>query len=113
MSAHRHTEADVDAILRAEIADLLRKSGKPLPALSDGTKLDADLGLSSLDVTTLIVALTARLDAPDDDLTEVEVATVGDLRRAFRPSAAPRPAPQDDALAASRRRAEARRAPRG
>ena len=79
---------DVDAIVRAELTALLTKTGRAVPALADDLKLDADLGLTSLEVTTLLVAVTARLEAAQaaDVMTDVDIATVGDLRRAVRPS---------------------------
>jgi acyl carrier protein len=110
MSPHDRREDDVDAIVRAELTAVLEKSGKPLPALADDLRLDADLGLTSLDVTTVIVALTDRLDGAGAAATpDVEIATVGDLVRAFRVSAAGATDAASDPVAASRRRAEARR----
>ena len=111
MSHDDHGTSDIDAVVRGELAALVQKAGKPVDGLTDDLRLDADLGLSSLDVTTLLVALTERLDPTRGNAVteEVDIATVGDLRRAFRPSAAGRPDEERDALAASRRRAEARR----
>jgi hypothetical protein len=112
MAGDRYTPDEVDAIVRAELLELVSKSGKPVPVLADDLRLDADLGLSSLDVTTLLVALTDRIDpALGETVTsDVDIATVGDLRRAFDPAASRRTADEGGALAASRRRAEARRA---
>lgn len=103
---------DVDAVVRAELTALLTKTGRAVPALADDLKLDADLGLTSLEVTTLLVAVTARLEAAQaaDVMTDVDIATVGDLRRAVRPSTPAGVHDESDTLAASRRRAEARRA---
>jgi hypothetical protein len=100
-----------DLVLREELAQVLKECGKAVPRFSDDLRLDADLGLTSLDVTTLLVRLTAHLDAPaaQQMMAETEIATIGDLRRAFQPPSAGPSAGEDD-LAASRRRAEARRA---
>ena len=100
---------NIDDLVRAGLGRILEKAGKPVPVLTDEVRLD-ELGVTSLDLTTLIVELTARLGIDDDGSAEAEVATVGDLRRIFLPGA---PAPtqmSSDPLAATRRRAEARRA---
>jgi acyl carrier protein len=111
MSRDGQREENVDAAVREELAQALRENGKPMPALADDLRLDADLGLSSFDVTTLLVRLTARLDAQHAEqiMADTEIATVGDLRRVFRPAEGGVSADRDQ-LAASRRRAEARRA---
>jgi len=100
-----------DAVVREELAQVLQECGKAVPFFSDDLRLDADLGLTSLDVTTLLVRLTAHLDAhaAEQMMAETEIATVGDLRRAFQPTPAG-PSTAEDDLAATRRRAEARRA---
>jgi acyl carrier protein len=99
-----------DAVVRQELVEVLRECGKVVPVLSDDLRLDADLGLSSMDVTTLLVRLTARLEAHEAEqmMSDTDIATVGDLFRAFRPG--DHRGSRADDLAASRRRAEARRA---
>ena len=106
----RDSGPNVDALVLDGIATLLRKSGKDVPVLTDDQRLD-DLGLTSLDVTTLLVELTERLGpaAADSGATEVDIATVGDLRRALAPGANAGADIAGDTLAATRRRAEARR----
>jgi acyl carrier protein len=100
---------NVDELVRDGLVRILQKSGKTVPVLSDDVRLD-ELGVSSLDLTTLIVEITARLGIDDDGRAEAEVATVGDLRRVFLPDAGARAESVSDPLAATRRRAEARRA---
>jgi acyl carrier protein len=112
MSRDGQPHDGADAVVREELLQLLRECGKEQPLLSDDLRLDVDLGLSSLDVTTLLVRLTARLDAhaAGQMMADTEIATVGDLRRAFRPALGGSARDGLDALAASQRRAEARRA---
>ena len=108
MSREPHLE--IDKLVNEGLAALLLKSGKTVPILTDDLRLD-DLGLASIDVTTLIVDLSRRLgsDTVDTGATELEIATVGDLRRVFAPGAGAGANTTSDLLAASRRRAEARR----
>jgi acyl carrier protein len=111
MTRDEHTDDETDTVVRTELAALLKKTGIPLELLTDELRLDEDLSLSSLDLTALLVTLTERLGFTGDVTTDVDIATVGDLRRAFRRSDGP-PDAQSDTLMASRRRAEARRAGR-
>ena len=100
---------DVERAVQAEILRLLEQQGKPGAAVSAGDSLSDMLGLTSLDVVELIVALNARLGIdPFKQRAFTEIRTVGDLVSAYRVPAAAGLA--DGELAASRRRAEARRA---
>jgi hypothetical protein len=105
-------EQAANAIVREELATMLRECDKTVPLLTDDLKLDADLGLASFEVTTVLVRLTAHLDtrAAEQMMAETEIATVGDLRRAFQASRGASVSVERDGLAASRRRAEGRRA---
>jgi hypothetical protein len=80
---------------------------------ASGLRLEADLGLSSLDVAEIVADLDARLSSPAHDrLPIADLRTVGDLCLACRcrllgePPSSTEP---DALLAASRRRGEARR----
>ena len=101
-----------DAMVHHELERTLRECGKAVPVLADDLRFDADLGLSSLDVTTILTRLTASLDTKRAELmmTGSDIATIGDLRRAFRAACAGGVSGEREELAASRRRAEARRA---
>ena len=101
-----------DAMVRDALEQVLRECGKAMPVLADDLRLDADLGLSSFDVTTMLTRLTACLDAEraGQVMAETDIATVGDLRRAFRAAFDGGVSGERDELDASRRRAEARRA---
>ena len=54
---------DVERAVRAEILRLLEQQGKPGVGVSADDSLSDTLGLTSLDVVELIVALNARLGA--------------------------------------------------
>jgi len=101
-----------DATVNDALEQVLQESGKAAPRLTDDLRLDADLGLSSLEVTTVLTRLTAGLDARRAErmLAGADIATVGDLRCAFRAAVDGDVGGGRDDLAASRRRAEARRA---
>ena len=105
----RDARVNVDDLVRGGIVRILQKSGEAVPVLSDDMRLD-ELGVTSLDLTTLIVEITSQLGIDDDGRAEAEIATVGDLRRVFLPSASGRAETAADPLAVTRRRAEARRA---
>ena len=103
-----------DAIVDDTLEQVLREMGKSAPALTDDLRLEADLGLSSLDVTTVLTRLTARVDTRRAELmmSGSDLATIGDLRSAFRAACNGAVRGEHEDLAASRRRAEARRAAR-
>lgn len=105
----RDERMNIDDLVRAGLARILQKAGKAVPAFTDDARLD-ELGVTSLDLTALIVELTGRLGIEDDGAAEAEIATVGDLRRVFLPGAPAATQMVSDPLAATRRRAEARRA---
>ncbi len=101
-----------DAMVHDAVEQVLRESGKAMPVLADDLRLDADLGLSSFDVTTMLTRLTACLDKEraEQMLAGADIATMGDLRRAFRAACDGGVSGERDEVEASRRRAEARRA---
>jgi len=111
MPEHRDPSRDIDSLVRAELAQIFRETGRERYDPSDTDRLDFDLGLSSLEVTTLLTRLTSRLDEASARrvMAETDIATFGDLCRAVQTGySAATPAPDDD-LAASRQRAAARR----
>jgi hypothetical protein len=101
-----------DAMVHDAVTQVLRENGKAVPVLVDDLRLDGDLGLSSLDVTTVLTRLTAGLakERAEQMMAGADIATVGDLRRAFRGAFDGGASSEREELAASRRRAEARRA---
>lgn len=107
--------AGVDArtVVREEIGRLLDELGRTLPRPpSDQDRLDADLGLSSLEVTTVLSRLAGRLELKGAErlMASTDLATVGDVSRAFlAATGGSAPTGPPDPLEASRRRAAARR----
>lgn len=98
----------VESAVRAEIHRVLDMQGNPIERVSAADSLSDTLGLTSIDLVELIVALNARLRVdPFRERAFTELRTVGDLFRAYGTSPAGRD--PDAELVASRRRAEARR----
>ena len=112
MSSNEPRRTDSDAVVRKEIVQFLRENGKEPSTLADDDRLDGDLGLSSFDVTSLLVRLGARLDALGAErlMTSTDMGTVGDLCRAFWATLGGGTEAGVDDLMASRRRAASRRA---
>jgi acyl carrier protein len=99
---------EVEHAVRDEILRLLEEQGRPPIRVTSGDSLGDALGLTSLDVVELTVALTARLGVdPFRRRAFTEMQTVGDLVGAY--TAARTGGEQDVELDASRRRAEPRR----
>ena len=75
------------------LSELISKmTRRGAPALNEGTRLDSDLGLSSMDRVELMSALEDRYQI---DLSETRfnaIRTVGDLERMLRRESAPTPA---------------------
>jgi acyl carrier protein len=78
--------ARVEAIVHEQIHAILREQSRDVPKLSAKDKLSDTLGLSSLDLATLISELELALDAdPFAELVPVtSLRTVGDLVQAYR-----------------------------
>jgi acyl carrier protein len=104
--------ADVAAIVRAELANRLRRrAGDPPVAIGAADAL-ADLGVGSLELLELADALESALAVNpfDGDVSLTEMRTVSDLCAAYQAAVDGTPPPgNDDLLASSRKRAEARR----
>lgn len=112
MSSNEPRRTDSDAVVLEELVQFLRENGKEQLALTDGDRLDGELGLSSFDVTSLLVRLAARLDISGSErlMASTDMATVGDLCRAFGVALGEETETGPDELMASLRRAASRRA---
>jgi acyl carrier protein len=98
----------VERAVRAEIYRVLQTQGKGIERVSLADSLSEALGLSSLDLLELVVALNERLGAdPFHERAVTEVRTVADLVDAYVGGRGD--GDSDEVLAASRRRAAARR----
>lgn len=76
----------IEAIIQEQIRAILAEQSRNIPKLSAKDKLSDTLGLSSLDLATLISELELALDAdPFAELIPVtSIRTVGDLVRAYQ-----------------------------
>ena len=104
--------ADLDQLVREEVSRFLEQRHGRRPSLAEGSRLEADLGLSSLDLAALMARLHDRLGRPPSPaVAHTELRTFGDLLSAVgRPDAAPAAGDAaDDPLARARARADARR----
>jgi acyl carrier protein len=112
MPANKLPADEIARTIRDEITQRIMQKRGSLPALSDQDSFD-DLGLTSLDVVELIATLEDRAAAsPRHMASFADLRTVGDLVRAFAstfPAGRGAVSTEDQALQASRRRAEARR----
>ena len=104
----------VETIVLNKIRAMLAERGtSPTVSLSRGEKLNANLGLSSLDLALLVSELEFELGIdPFAKLVAVtSVRTIDDLVKAYQlaMSTEARPANPDDGLANAQRRAEKRR----
>ena len=98
----------IENAVRGEIRRILDAQGTPIERISAGDSLSDALGLTSVDLVELVVALNARLRAdPFRNRAFTELQTVGDLVSAYAANHTEHAA--DPELAASRRRAMARR----
>ena len=77
---------DVDRIVLDEVGVLLAEHGRSRDGVSLDDALEADLGLSSLEIVRLIerIAAALALDAVASALSITDLRTVDDLCRVFR-----------------------------
>ncbi len=102
----------IEAAVLEEVRRVMEEVGLEERPLEPAARLNADLGLSSLDLAQLVATLEVELDAdPFAELVPITgVRTVGDLCDAYRRFLAGERAPaDDDGLEAARARAAARR----
>jgi acyl carrier protein len=104
--------AEISKTVRAQVGLLLDEKDLPLREIAPEDRLNADLGLTSLDLASLVAALEMKLKA--DPFQQVfaitSIRTVGDLEAAYvKYFSNPGEGVQDEDLARVRRRAEARR----
>lgn len=101
--------AEVSRAVRDQVVLLLDEKGLAVRNIRSDDRLNADLGLTSLDLATLVAALETKLKAdPFQDLVPItSVRTIGDLETAFvRFFSRTEDGFHDDDLAKVRRRAE-------
>jgi acyl carrier protein len=104
--------SEISEAVRNQIGLLLDEKGVPVRNLEPDDRLNADLGLTSLDLATLVAALEMKLKAdPFQELIPItSVRTIGDLEAAYvKFFSNPEGAAGDEHLDQVRRRAEARR----
>jgi acyl carrier protein len=110
---NQHPEfAEISKTVREQVGLLLDEKNLPLRDLRSDDRLSADLGLTSLDLASLVTALEIKLKAdPFQELVPItSVRTIGDLEAAYiRFFSKTEDRVQDQDLAEVRRRAEARR----
>jgi acyl carrier protein len=110
--------AEISKTVRDQVGLLLDEKDLPGRDVAPEDRLNADLGLTSLDLASLVAALEMKLKAdPFQELVPItSIRTVGDLEAAyvkyFSDSDSEQEV-QDEELAKIRRRAEARRAGTG
>jgi acyl carrier protein len=106
----------IETIVHDRIRAVLEERGVTPPPLSGPEKLNATLGLSSLDLAFLVAELEAELGVdPFAKLVSItSVQSVADLVRAYQQAFFPdlRPAVEDAAISSALKRAETRRARR-
>jgi acyl carrier protein len=117
----------IESIVHGKIRAVLAERGGAIGHLTGDEKLNATLGLSSLDLAFLVAELEAELGIdPFAKLVSItSVQSVADLVRAYQQAFFPelqhderqrgerRRGGEDEALAAAAKRAETRRARRG
>lgn len=113
------TLAQIELVVHGRIREVLAERGEEIPPLAGAEKLNATLGLSSLDLAVLVAQLDAELGVdPFTRLVSItSVRSVSDLVRAYQQVFFPevRRGGEDDAIAAGVERArirQARRKPR-
>ncbi len=110
--------AEISETVQDQVGLLLDEKDLPRRDIVPEDRLNADLGLTSLDLASLVAALEMKLKAdPFQELVPItSIRTVGDLEAAyvkyFTGSDSEQEV-QDEELAKIRRRAEARRAGAG
>ena len=104
--------AEVETVVHARIRAILEDRGDETIAITGGDKLNATLGLTSMDLALLVSELEAELGVdPFAKLVSVTaVRSVDDLVAAYRLAFAPEPDARDDGLAEAARRAPTPRA---
>jgi acyl carrier protein len=106
----------IEAIIHERIYTLMRERSDELRTLHSSDNLNSALGLSSLDLATLVAQLEAELgfDPFTKSVAITSVRTVDDLVRAYRSAVAPPTVPNaaDQLRATAVQRANARRARR-
>ena len=107
--------AQIEAAVHSSIRAILVERGEVAPDFDAATHLNAQLGLSSLDLAVLVVELEAALGLdPFAKLVPVtSVRSVGDVVDAYRLAASGARARVDHGLAAAVERAQRRRDRRG
>lgn len=109
------TPADIETLVHARIGAILAERRENVPALFGSDKLNANLGLTSLDLAFLVSDLEAELGVdPFAKLVSItSVRCIDDLVRAYRMAFIPDASPATiDHLDAAARRADLRRARR-
>jgi acyl carrier protein len=113
MLKHAPNFAEISKAVRHQVRLLLDEKDLPLREIGSEDRLNADLGLTSLDLAALVAALEMTLKAdPFQELVPItSVRTIGDLELAYAKFfSGTGGGGQDEDLAKIRRRAEARRA---
>jgi acyl carrier protein len=108
--------AEISKTVRDQVGLLLDEKDLPKREIAAEDRLNADLGLTSLDLAILVAALEMKLQVdPFQELVPItSVRTVGDLEGAYvRFFSKAEDGVQDEELAKVRRRAEARRSSPG
>lgn len=103
---------EISKAVREQVALLLDEKDLPARDFGPDDRLNTDLGLTSLDLASLVAALEMKLKAdPFQELVPItSVRTIGDLEAAYvRFFSGTGTELEDDVLAEVRRRAEARR----
>ena len=112
MLNHPPNFAEISKAVRDQVGLLLGEKNLPTREIESEDRLNADLGLSSLDLASLVAALEMALKAdPFQELVPItSIRTIGDLELAYLKffSRAGEAAPDED-LSKIRRRAETRR----
>jgi acyl carrier protein len=102
---------EISKAVRDQVALLLDEKELPARDFGPDDRLNTDLGLTSLDLASLVAALEMKLQAdPFQELVPItSVRTIGDLEAAYvRFFSGPGTVSGDNDLAEIRRRAEAR-----
>ena len=112
MLNHHPKFAEISKAVRDEVRLLLDEKDLPIREIGAEDRLNVDLGLTSLDLASLVAALEMKLNAdPFQELVPItSVRTVGDLETAYvKFFSKGQGGVGDEDLAKVRRRAEARR----
>jgi acyl carrier protein len=109
------TPEQLESVVHGRIRAILAERGDQISRLSGADKLNATLGLTSLDLAFLVADLEAELGVdPFAKLVSItSVRSVDDLVKAYQQAFAPQSVRSDDgAVATAIKRAETRRARR-